>query len=623
MHMCRVLTVVLGLVAASARAYGSLSLEKDVTWFTSSQAFERAAWSAVEPPKVCALDIFRFGLNFPVVGGLQYKDQDAFQWQLVATKVEGWENGAIVASGPLQVKFSGPVYEEEDKEEVGEEEEQRGFRCEFDAGFCVPKLVGIQLPDVDTENDNGASLQKAHSIVLQFEQPTNRPAASSKEEIDGFVTFTEYIGAELEGVWSDEGRVLTIRIVDIDVEQVKPVGELMQGLLDTSIIVARVNGGAVDEVVYYEGVESLRVEPPGAFTIRVSVAGEVAYWSPEVFIEPCDSAYIVMDPSRTLTDTATASGSTDEIVRSTAPSFAIHGVLTHGGDEAFVLPHESIQMETLGSWSLSLWVFLTEDSTGDFRTLFFNGDGEGQQRTPSAWWKPDERRLVLRVSTNASADVGLDSDEELPLNRWVHVGFTFVNCSQAAASGMARVPTACPRNLTAADSWSYSYSFYVNGLLDTEVRIREPVVANAGPLHVGKGPWTDGMQGFVSDLKVFSVPVDADEHRRVYFSERHVHENYADCRLGTRSLAAVNTPATQIAYLSQCLKFGAGDNGDPALQDGLDLDDPGNFEGLQAAAIEQSMTARDACAPDAWDLLKEAADLGHPAACRDVGEAYL
>ncbi|KAE8986182.1 hypothetical protein PR001_g22666 [Phytophthora rubi] len=610
----RALSVVFALATALARLE-SLPLAQDVTWFTSP---ERAAWSTAKSPTVCALDAFHFGVQFTAPTRAQYREN---KWQLVANKVEGWENGVVVASGLLKVTLldSKDQKEEGNKQELG----QNGIKCEFDPQFCAPKLVNIRLPGVDPEIEDGPSLQKDHVMELEFQQPTNRPDASSKQLIDQLVDFTEYIGDELVGTWSDDGRVLVIRVVQIDEEKVKPVKQLMQGLLRTGLYPKESNI-RVDEIGTFEGGQSLRIEPPGTYLIRVLIADEIAIWSPEVSVKPCDASYIVVDPRRASQDTSIdASEKRGAIqVGDTTPSFAIDGVLTHGGEEGFVLPHDGIHMEMTVSWSLSFWVFLTEDSTGSFRTLFFNGDGRNEQRTPSAWWMPDERRLVLRVSTNSSADVGFDSGEELPLNRWIHMGFTFLNCTgESAVTEESQIPSACPQNQTLEDSWVYSYAFYVNGLLDTEGHIHDPVVANNGPLQIGKGPWTDGMKGFSSNLKIFPVPISSEEMRKMYFAERHIHENHANCE--SVKIDNVHTAvAAQISYLSQCLKFERDDSG--ALNgNSVDSENHRNFVELQAAAYEKAVAARESCDSNAWDLVVEAADLGHATACRDVGETYL
>ena len=58
-----------------------------------------------------------------------------------------------------------------------------------------------------------------------------------------------------------------------------------------------------------------------------------------------------------------------------------------------------------GSWSLSFWLKVLEAPTPGFRTLFYKGDGQ-QQRTPSAWFLPNEHRLTIRASVEGAPDVG-------------------------------------------------------------------------------------------------------------------------------------------------------------------------------------------------------------------------
>lgn len=59
----------------------------------------------------------------------------------------------------------------------------------------------------------------------------------------------------------------------------------------------------------------------------------------------------------------------------------------------------------MGSWSLGMWVLLLEGPTGQHRTLFYKGEGQGD-RTPSAWLLPASNRLTLRASVEGSPDLG-------------------------------------------------------------------------------------------------------------------------------------------------------------------------------------------------------------------------
>ncbi|GMF29040.1 unnamed protein product [Phytophthora fragariaefolia] len=619
MRSLRALSIALGLCAAALGLAESLPPVHGVEWFVSP---ERVAWSAAEPPSVCALDAFHFGVRFAARTSVQYNEKNVFQWQLVADKVEGWEVGAVVVSGELsaaRIRSQQQTDAEQGDPVQGLGEE--GIRCELDPQFCFPTLVNIRLPDIDPKSEDGPSLQAGHTMELEFQQPTNRPDASSKEKIEQFVVFTEYIGDEMVGTWAENGRVLVLQILRIDEEKVKSAGELMQGLLQTGIFLKEERAQVVGEAVL-EGAQSLRVEPPGTYFIRVLIADELAMWSPGVSIQACDASFIVVNPLRLPRDSTISANQIHDDIRDKDPSFEISGVLTHGGEEGFTLSHDTIRMDMAGSWSLSCWVFLTEDSTGSFRTLFFNGDGQHEQRTPSAWWMPDQRRLVLRVSTITDADVGLDSSEELPLNQWIHMGFTFSNCSEESAETEEfQLPRACQQNPGGENNWSYSFAFYVNGLLDKEVRLFDPVAANNGPLNIGKGPWTDGMHGFTSNLKVFPVPISSEGMRKLYFDDQHIHTNHVDCaRVGNENARV--PVATQISILFQCLKFGQ-EKKSVAYGDSFEVEKNSSFVELQLALFEEAAAARESCEPDAWDLIVEAADLGHATACLYVGEAYL
>ena len=51
--------------------------------------------------------------------------------------------------------------------------------------------------------------------------------------------------------------------------------------------------------------------------------------------------------------------------------------------------------------TVSLWAFITKDSTGDWRTIFHKGSSS-QELTPTILLWPKERRLHVRASTQFS-----------------------------------------------------------------------------------------------------------------------------------------------------------------------------------------------------------------------------
>lgn len=497
-----------------------------------------------EPPmnvSVASLDHIRVEARWnlsrssvPAVG------EDVF-WELCAVRDDGEPVG--VASGMASMKpiASEPIDDDAQDEESGSGEEPTdtndgasGLECEFDAAFCVPELIAIRLPDMKQQDErevdgDGASpllLDVNHSIVLEFSQPTNRPNATTTKDIGGIVAVSEYVGDNLTGSWSSDGRVLTLKVIEIDESRVKPARELLAGLVNTKAIYKSHQEGAsrapgprdTRSLVSYSLALSFRIERAGSYFLRITgIADGIeesttraapatrSFRSPAFTVRASDGSHVVfVDASSTSSATSTSHmhhkelTAPDELSSSpnsdqdgsslTRPSPFIPGVLTYGGDEGFVVPESAIQppeAPRVGSWSLSFWAFLTEDATGSFRTLFFHGDGALEQRTPSAWWKPDERRLVLRVSTATDPDVGLDSGRTLPLREWVHLGFSFHNCSDSTHED---ADSACSIPGSDSASWHYVIEFFVNGELDQRVRVHDHVARNFGPLHIGKGP---------------------------------------------------------------------------------------------------------------------------------------
>jgi hypothetical protein len=70
--------------------------------------------------------------------------------------------------------------------------------------------------------------------------------------------------------------------------------------------------------------------------------------------------------------------------------------------------------------SITFWVYLLEDSTGNWRTLLNKGDTV-EELTPTIMLWPKERRLHVRVSTEKFWNEGLESKGVLNMKQWVHI----------------------------------------------------------------------------------------------------------------------------------------------------------------------------------------------------------
>ncbi len=90
--------------------------------------------------------------------------------------------------------------------------------------------------------------------------------------------------------------------------------------------------------------------------------------------------------------------------------------------------------------------------------------------TPTILLLPKERRLLIRMSTELSAN-GLDSKLVIPLRRWMYLCMIFTN---------------------------QVVRLYVNGILDTEVILKGQVQYNPGDIFIGKDPSHSGVKCFLT-----------------------------------------------------------------------------------------------------------------------------
>ena len=128
------------------------------------------------------------------------------------------------------------------------------------------------------------------------------------------------------------------------------------------------------------------------------------------------------------------------------------------------MPHHPAYLEAGQTFTLEMWVFLRQDSTGDWRTVLHKGTTD-EERTPIIFLEPLTRGIEFFVSTtDTSQPKGerLWSNSFIPLHKWVHLA--------AVAEGN-------------------SLRLYVNGLLDSENTTVGSIIQNTGPFFLGGDPW--------------------------------------------------------------------------------------------------------------------------------------
>ncbi len=176
-----------------------------------------------------------------------------------------------------------------------------------------------------------------------------------------------------------------------------------------------------------------------------------------------------------------------------APSFG-PGVGGHGHAARFVgtdyteIRHQSSYAESGSAFTIEMWLYLRQDSTGDWRTVVHKG-GRDEERTPTLFLEPLTRGLEFFVSTtDANQPMGerLWSNSFVPMHRWTHVA--------AVAEG-------------------HSLRLYLNGLLDSENVTVGTIVHNNGPVFLGGDPWrpAGGFDGFIDEFKFYGRALTTDE----------------------------------------------------------------------------------------------------------------
>ena len=164
-----------------------------------------------------------------------------------------------------------------------------------------------------------------------------------------------------------------------------------------------------------------------------------------------------------------------------------HAARYVGAEDYSEIAHHARMAEARDTFSLTLWLYLRQDSTGDWRTVLHKG-ARDSDRTPTVFLEPLTRGLEFFVSTtdaNQPDGERLWSNSFVPLGRWTHLA--------CVAEG-------------------HSLRLYINGLLDAENSTVGTIVHNTGNLYLGGDPWRKGgMDGFIDEFKLFSRALTHDE----------------------------------------------------------------------------------------------------------------
>ena len=219
---------------------------------------------------------------------------------------------------------------------------------------------------------------------------------------------------------------------------------------------------------------------------------------------------------------------------------------------AKVLPNSST-----GDFSLTFWILLTQDSTGNGRLVLLRGNHN--DCSPLVALNPNDRTIEVIISQNPSIGSGnggsnerLPSKSALPLHRWTHVSVV----SEAA-----------------------QLRLYVNGVLDAQRTNYTGVYRKSSsaryPIYVGKlpssmpdlSPLKEGMEGAIAKLRYHSralspihVRVDCEKGppAQEVVSDKHCYQMYILLWLSSQSPVVLRLFSQRrwIEFLLNGLKFG-------------------------------------------------------------------
>ncbi|KAF0744070.1 hypothetical protein Ae201684_001333 [Aphanomyces euteiches] len=352
--------------------------------------------------------------------------------------------------------------------------------CEFDTTFCVPKVISMIVP-----NRPDGVLMAGDVLEIEFDVHTNQPPVTTKSDLEAILEFPDTLGDQIVGSWKSP-LLLVLHIISIQ-------NELWIRNITRTPVVRR----APDrwKTWHFKSTEIMyRIASAGHFAWRISHDGiphQTDYDSPTIEVRSaCPLAKIVL------------SAQAVEDKEFSKPTLQVKGIIALDSVHFLQFPHSSVVTDGEGSWSMLWWLYVTQDATGRFRTLFYKGTGSDQHRTPSAWFEPQSRKLILRVSTELDMDVGMTSIGQVPLHVWTLLGVTFQNHSEPI------------KNKT------FTYTLYINGRVDTDMHVQySEVIPNSGNLYFGGNPWMDGIQGLMANFRLFSTVLTTDEVLRVYLQE--------------------------------------------------------------------------------------------------------
>jgi len=142
------------------------------------------------------------------------------------------------------------------------------------------------------------------------------------------------------------------------------------------------------------------------------------------------------------------------------------------------------------SFSIALWVYLLEDSTGSWRSIVLRGSSQDSY-APAILLAPAERRLHVRLGFSDAFTGKLDSTGLVPMRRWTHI-------SAVCGGDVLRL--------------------YVNGLQDSYIVLDGSWSGGSGPVQIGGDEWHGALKAFMDDFRWYNKQLSEAEVKALAYS---------------------------------------------------------------------------------------------------------
>lgn len=294
--------------------------------------------------------------------------------------------------------------------------------CKLNEEHCEIKVTNVLY--INNSPNGGGPL-----LRIEFDNDTNEPYLASTSHILSSLTLTPRLIGFAVGSWTNS-KTLDIIVSDLYAKEIisahsnnKEINvsvkylskhielpicndniEKIIPINHDSLLLADVSSSPLSSLsTLLQGEITIRPTEDGKisiFALNISSMSIIPNTSYKVNIRQCKPSYFIPNLLKDLNELDVDNNKVP------IPLTRIEGLISMSGKNAIKFSQESYSDIEKGTWSMTFWIKIIESPNGNFRTLFYKGNGNDLERTPSAWLQPNSMRLSIRVSTIDNLDHG-------------------------------------------------------------------------------------------------------------------------------------------------------------------------------------------------------------------------